>query len=78
MGDPACIRAEPEEALQGTSLSELRPRHQKGNERAARRRQERSARGAGGRERSAGAPGPGKKQEEGAGVGGAWGGAARR
>ena len=59
VGDPACIRAEPKEALQGTSLCELSPRHQKGNGRAVRRRQERSARGAGGRERSAG-----KKQGE--------------
>ncbi len=64
MGDPACIRAEPKEALQGTSLCELSPRHQKGNGRAARRRQERSARRAGGRERSTGGPRPGKKQGE--------------
>ncbi len=64
VGDPACIWAEPKEALQGTSLCERNSRHQKGNGRAARRRQERSARGAGRRERSAGAPGPGKKQQE--------------
>ncbi len=65
VGDPACIWAEPKEALQGTSFCELiSPRHKNGNGRAGRRRQERSARGAGGRERSAGTPGLGKRQGE--------------
>ncbi len=29
VGDPACIRAEPKEALQGTSLCELSPRQER-------------------------------------------------